>query len=79
MVTWYLLLVQVDDEVLLGLELPGELRSSHGGQGSLFRLGDRVAFHSWLICNYSSKIRQNHVISYDNPKNCGTVRNGVSF
>ena len=41
----HLLLVQVHNEVLLALELVGELGCMHHGEGSLLRLGDLVGFH----------------------------------
>ena len=36
----YLLLIEINDEVLLRLELPGQFLSGHHAQGPLFGLGD---------------------------------------
>ena len=41
----YLLLVQIDDEVLFGLELPRKLRCMHHLYGPLFRLLDLLLLH----------------------------------
>ena len=62
-------LVHVDVEVLLGLELPGELLRVHGDERALLRLGDRGAggadvVHLWLIrINCLILRREKHVIA----------------
>ena len=43
--TRHLLLIEIDDEVLLGLELPRELGGRDRGERALFRLDLWVGFH----------------------------------
>ena len=41
------MLIEVDDEVLFGLEFPGKLGCMHLAQSALLRVCDLVRFH-WL-------------------------------
>ena len=45
MMTWHLLLIEIGDEVLFGLEPAHQVRCQHLGQSALLALCDGVAFH----------------------------------
>ena len=54
----HVLLVEVDDEVLLALKLPGELLGGHEAEGPLFRLRDLVGIHAVYFRNYRKTRRR---------------------
>ena len=75
----YLLLIHVDDEVLLGLELPGELLGMDVSRGAFLGLGDLLPFH-WLVrlINCQTRRRQNRIFA-KSPQLGEIVRNLVSL
>ena len=52
------MLIQVDDEVLLGSQLAGQLLSGHVAERALLTLGDLVRFHASNFHNYSLLLRR---------------------
>ena len=56
------MLVQVDDEVLLGLELPGQLAGLHHAERALLRFCDLVRVHSICRWIYFILIRRKHAL-----------------
>ena len=74
----YLLLIHVDDEVLLGLELPGQLLGGDEAEGTFLGLCNWVAFHRVIIRNYRLGRFQYDVTNRNCGQKCGFVRVIVS-
>ena len=52
------MLIQLDDEVLLGSQLAGQLLSGHVAERALLALGDLIGFHVSYFHNYSLLLRR---------------------